>query len=99
MSKHSPGPWECDAGIIPPDGPERYADIYTDGGDLIIARFNDLIPEGRANGRLIAAAPELLEALKTLADEAWRNAGCMPDEAFHDAIAEARAAIAKAEGR
>lgn len=61
---HTPGPWGWDAGIVPPDGPERYADIYVDGDDTIIARFNDQIPEGRANARLIAAAPDLLVAAK-----------------------------------
>lgn len=65
---HTAGPWKWDSGIVPPDGPERYADIYTEGGDTIIASFNDLIPEGQANARLIAAAPELLEALR----ETWR---------------------------
>jgi len=60
---HTPGPWEWDAGIIPPDGPERYADIYADD-EIIIASFNDQIPEGRANARLIAAAPDLLKAAK-----------------------------------
>ena len=63
MSTHTPGPWRWDAGPVPPDGPERYSDIYVDGGETIIARFNELIPEGRANAKLIAAAPVLLAAL------------------------------------
>lgn len=48
-------PWEWDSGIIPPDGPGRYADIYTDAGELIIAHFNDQIPEGQANAAHIAS--------------------------------------------
>jgi hypothetical protein len=64
-TKHTPGPWYWDAGIVPPDGPETYADIYVDGGDTIIAGFNDFIPEGRANARLLSAAPDLLAALQT----------------------------------
>jgi hypothetical protein len=60
--KHTPGPWEWDNGLLPPDGPERFADIYTVGGDIIIASFNERIPEGEANAHLIAAAPDLLEA-------------------------------------
>lgn len=63
---HTPGPWEWDAGLVPPDGPHRYADIYVNGGETIIAEFNDNIPEGRANARLIAAAPDMLEALKLI---------------------------------
>jgi len=93
-AKHTPGPWEWDCGIIPPDGPGRYADIYKDGGDLIIATFNDQIAEGHANARLIAAAPDLLEALK-LADAmlsgANMNAGVVERKV--------KASIAKAEGQ
>lgn len=65
-AQHTPGPWEWDCGVIPPDGPDRYADIYKDGGELIIATFNDAIPEGRANASLIAAAPDLLAALREI---------------------------------
>lgn len=60
---HTPGPWAWDAGIIPPDGPGNYADIYVLGEDrepIILAEFNDSLPEGRANARLMTAAPELL---------------------------------------
>lgn len=59
----TPGPWQWDAGIIPPDGPGHYADIYVMGEDrepIIIAEFNDRLPEGRDNARLIVAAPQLL---------------------------------------
>lgn len=62
--KHTPGPWSFDYGTVPPDGPGTYADIYVDGGDTIIAHFNNQIPEGLANARLIAAAPALLKALR-----------------------------------
>ena len=44
-----------------------------------------------ANARLIAAAPELLDALETIVDYMWDNE-CRPLE-------KARAAIAKATGR
>lgn len=63
---YTAGPWQWDAGIIPPDGPGRYADIFVideDREPVTIAEFNDSLPEGRANARLIAAAPELFEAL------------------------------------
>ncbi len=52
----TPEPWKWDCGVMPPDGPETYADIYADDGDLIIAQFNDQITEGRANARLITNA-------------------------------------------
>lgn len=67
----TPGPWEFDCGLIPPDGPERYADIYvteSEGEPLIIASFNEMrefrCSEGIANAALIAAAPDLYEALE-----------------------------------
>jgi hypothetical protein len=64
----TPGPWHWDAGLVPPDGPETYADIYVDGGETIIAGFNDLIPKGRANARLIAQAPTLAVELAAALD-------------------------------
>lgn len=52
------GEWEWDAGIIPPDGPGRYSDIYIideDREPLTLAEFNDSIPQGRDNARFIVA--------------------------------------------
>ena len=51
------------------------------------------------NGHLIAAAPELLEALKGLIDYAAREIGIDPAEAVGGYFKPARDAIAKAEGR
>jgi len=48
------------------------------------------------NARLIAAAPDLLEALQWIADHGDTGEGGRP--AFHDMRAHARAAIAKATG-
>lgn len=95
QDKHTAGPWAWDSGVIPPDGPGRYADIYRDGGDLIIASFNDQIPEGRANARLIAAAPDLLGALKALLADSYP----VGTEENGDIREQALVAIAKAEGR
>jgi len=70
MSDKTPwtkGPWQWDCGIIPPDGPGTYADIYIDGGETIIAEFNNYIPEGKSNARLIAAAPAMAELLERVA--------------------------------
>lgn len=50
--------------------------------------------QAREQNRLIAAAPELLEALKALTFRAEGNLG-----EHCNAIAKARAAIAKAEGK
>jgi len=78
--KHTPGPWSFDYGTVPPDGPGTYADIYVDGGDTIIAHFNNQIVEGLANARLIAAAPAMLEALTKVSMSAVIIPG-MPSEA------------------
>lgn len=66
MNKHTPGPWSWDAGLVPPDGPSSYADIFSLEHETIVASFNDCIPEGTANAHLIAAAPDLLSALHGL---------------------------------
>ena len=47
--------------------------------------------EAEANARLITAAPDLLEALRSLLD-------ALPSATTHPAIRSARAAIAKATG-
>lgn len=55
-TEHTPPPWEWDSGIIPPDGPHKYCDVYVDGGDTIIANVNDCIPQGKANAAFIVTA-------------------------------------------
>jgi len=64
------------------------------------------INENAANARLIAAAPELLEALKRLARAYEADSEVCPDmsvqtayETNSEAHRQARAAIAKATGR
>lgn len=70
----TPGEWRWDAGVVPPDGPGRYADIYVDDpeGDIVIlASFNEFggfrsREEGLANaGHIVRFAPE--PALRLLA--------------------------------
>ena len=60
MSKHTPGPWVVDA--------VQYGYIITaKGGAYDIAVVRDIGNEdNKANARLIAAAPELLELLQYL---------------------------------
>ena len=61
--------------------------------DEVVAYIPQSIVHDEANARLIAAAPELLAALKSLVDDFERIIG-RPIEAEH----EAKAAIAKATG-
>lgn len=100
--KHTPGPWSWDSGVVPPDGPGRYSDIYVDDGDKIIASINEFPEsspeEGKANARLIAAAPDMYEALK-LFDEALERWTGQWGPRMREIDATVRAAIAKAESR
>ena len=80
MSKHTPGPWKLvdrDSVLIP-IAPYEWAEAY--GGT-------------EANARLIAAAPDLLEALKGM----LLHMGMDEDEWNKPTFDHARAAIAKAE--
>jgi hypothetical protein len=94
--KHTPGPWtELDntGDIIIADRPGE--------GMFTIASLENQSPRGDekcANARLIAAAPELLEALKGVFAELACHDGARPICWTCDAVVAARAAIAKAEG-
>jgi hypothetical protein len=97
MSKHTPGPWATTEAVTTRevDGYETTACAVNraDVGQaiaLVYAGFGD----GPANARLIAAAPELLEALKDLFTVAQAN-GWAEDARYM----RARRAIAKAEGQ
>ena len=93
-TKHTPGPWKANFVIS--------GAAYIFGGDRNFARvFNEWQDEANreANARLIAAAPELLEALESIA-EFWnrdQNEKAMIGACWH-AIETAEAAIAKAKG-
>ena len=88
-AKHTPGPWHIarfEASTV---------EIRNDRG-LTVAEVGDSSQEDEANAHLIAAAPELLEALRCLIDGdegMWRHDA--PSEAWDEI---ARAAIAKATG-
>lgn len=98
--KHTPGPWKFDPAYATYGRYSRGepAVIETPRGDIIIdqgvGRGHD---EAKANARLIAAAPELYEALKAIFPDDGHNEsdGCED----HRACLFARAALAKVEGR
>lgn len=89
-SAHTPGPWVQNSAnaeeIIAPDDVQVIARIPGAKTGL----YNRAAP---ANARLIAAAPDLLEALRAAEDwlDGWVSA--------EPQLAMIRAAIAKAEGR
>jgi hypothetical protein len=71
MSAHTPGPWSVErkttsAGYVWKVGPFQ-ACIYRDYGGVCNPRLPH--DEAEANARLIAAAPDLLEAARHAADE------------------------------
>ena len=94
MHKHTPGPWKFG------DNSKHFKtnpfNVYVQGGGVHSASianipFKRTIPEAeaRANAMLIAAAPELLEAL----EEIIRG---VPDT--WDGVQKAKTALAKAKG-
>lgn len=100
MSKHTPGPWHV--GIEPTMNTIRIRDngmdalpiatiFYSDGGKPRYQR-----EESTANARLIAAAPDLLEACIE-AHECIRTGGHFADS--NRTMERLAAAIAKAEGK
>ena len=109
MSKHTQGPW-----MIYDDGDgEDSSDIINvwiddrDGGekyDIAAMLLDRPVGERKANARLIASAPDLLEALENaLADINWllvegfdTNADECNIDGVRDTIAEIKQAIAKA---
>lgn len=82
MTKHTPGPW-------------RYVDGYFDcdvwaGNKKVLSYERHPTDEDRANARLVAAAPAMLEALQRLLIEREGHFSTRP------AWDKARAAIASA---
>lgn len=101
-TKHSPGPWK----LAYDKGSNR--DIMTNNARVATAWLAYVTPEEyHANAHLIAAAPDLLEALRELDAAIDDEALYEPDDDEHakaldrliEAQKAARAAIAKAEGR
>lgn len=83
MSGHTPGPWTVER-----DGPNRR--WLVNGDDFAVATCDGAIRRQEADARLIAAAPDLLNALRDMLD----GTGDITAER----VGRARAAIAKATG-
>ena len=107
-AQHTPGPWSYAVGAFNDDdiGATCGGSILSDSGYYVAAVHNDVAGGdivARANATLIAAAPELLEALSNLVrysdDDEYGHAVDMSLEGIEALMNAARAAIAKAEGR
>jgi len=103
--KHTPGPWDL---WVDKEGAFTIRAEPEDG--MVIAKRNvgtNDPAEGIANAHLIAAAPELLEALKSARQFIVNGTEYgyirMPDkdcpDSAHDTLPKIQAAIAKAEGQ
>jgi len=98
--KHTEGPWEigkCNSGPVSgtiPIHTHDYMESYRSG--MLVCSVYGTATFSEANARLIAAAPELLEALKAMMRLTVSDNG----EYLADAITDmAQAALNKAEGR
>lgn len=97
MSKHTAGPWTFDkahsVGFIVHD--KNYG--YIVGAQDEEGRYGAI--ESESNARLIAAAPELLEALEEMTSLASGPVGGVSVQMKRDILAKARAVIAIAKAR
>ena len=99
LDRHTPGPWkegyytgDIYAELVAGHSWSRIAAVTGEASGLITP------DEAEANARLIAAAPDMLEAL----EQAWHlihSFGPKPKDSTYTIVADkARAAIAKAKG-
>jgi ketosteroid isomerase-like protein len=101
VNKHTPGPWRNEGGISATweDGEEvqvcaLFTTKWTYTEPDAHAKNDRMRRESEANARLIAAAPELLEALEAVMSGQIGGTPDLDAERFQ----KARAAIAKARG-
>lgn len=101
QAQHTPGPWVTADSFGPlKDGTSVQAAKGGEHAPLIASCTGSFGREGaQANARLIAAAPELLEALSlcvvAIQDE---DPEPLPGTVWHKPLERARAALAKARG-
>jgi hypothetical protein len=94
MSNHTPGPWEATLYLSETDPPMKYPRVWANG--MLICSIPAAARFDYANAKLIAAAPDLLEACKGMVIAATRT---IDHETFVEALEDIEKAIAKAEGR
>lgn len=94
MKNHTPGPWHVELGGFVYSETKKVADVGLNGG--YFASKISPEPERTANARLIAAAPELLEALEDAATQLQCDCGhphcgrCKDYKHYAEVIAKAR---------
>ena len=97
MSTHTPGPWRLTVPTM-----HRFP-VANVGVINVWSKVCPALDEAEANARLIAAAPRMLAALRAMTEHYVRLAASGDcgnwDPKTEAEVIEARAAIAKAEGR
>ena len=89
-AQHTPGPWIVHDCSPPDSDSERVIVVRWQSNGLTLAHLvNYSVPERRANARLIAAAPELLDACQKAL---YALKGREHDQFLRDAIARATGA-------
>jgi hypothetical protein len=98
MSAHTSGPWHVVTGPCRFDHPDTSADVRGSQNEHISdCGCHD---QAIANARLIAAAPDLLAALKEFVDDIearWDMNSPSTNPGIKQCVEQAKAAIAKAE--
>ena len=101
-TKHTPGPWMVHTYDVNLGPYNKALDVGTSGRAVakVIGEFENpkVGDQARANARLIAAAPELLEALEAVTRRLEHVLHKNGISALPTDIKNARAAIAKARG-
>jgi hypothetical protein len=91
MSKHAPGPWKHKAVHGEPNQSMILADDRSGNWIMAVQHQGEFMPEKQeANARLIAAAPELLEALTSIKAEFERLKQAVMDDEEMPFIAKMR---------
>ncbi len=110
MSKHTPGPWKWSGEYTHPCGKPAWTLLGRHGLYGILTCDQGSAPQDlndEANARLIAAAPEMFEALDTIGglSRALRQGGPDPmdlqglSDALEEAVDLANSLVAQIEGR
>ena len=99
-TQHTPGPWEVKIGTEDDDWAHQWPTI--EAKNYVVVGTEGIYQDfdtDMANARLIAAAPDLLEALQDLFEDDMEHVlmGDGKDDQI-EAISKAKAAIAKATG-
>jgi hypothetical protein len=92
---HTPGPWYFHEGVVMPDGETYEDDGVTVYRGLDWQRGIAQLVKNRADGQLIAAAPDLLAIAQTYLN--WIDSPAAFDPSLVEGlVAQMRAAVAKA---